>query len=173
MMTLPEPLTGKMAVLVNPEQEMVTQLTAWLVHAGEARLIDGGNRFAAYDLARHLRRQTPHLEAALSRLIIARAFTCYQMVSLLAQTPATAVPLLVSDLLVTFDDDNVSPTESTRLLRLALRHLHRLRQAAPVVIIVRPPHQPARACLLHAVQAAADVVWQREPAVIIPPPTLF
>lgn len=94
------------------------KLTAVCALQGPVRIVDGGNRFDAYQVARHLRRQTTHLEAALNRLTIARAFTCYQMVSLVARTPATAESTLVLDLLATFTDESVTVAESTRLLRL-------------------------------------------------------
>jgi hypothetical protein len=76
----------------------------------------------------------------LSRISVARAFTCYQMVTLLAETPAVASPQLILDLLATFYDESVSTPESFRLLRVGLTHINRLRQQAPIIISVRPPN---------------------------------
>ena len=66
---------------------------------------DGGNRFSAYQVAGMIRRKTVHVESAARRLFIRRAFTCYQMVSLLEDTPAIPTqPYLILDLLATFYD---------------------------------------------------------------------
>jgi hypothetical protein len=46
---------------------------------------------------------------------LSRAFTCYQMLALLAETPAGGPPTLVLDLLDTFYDESVPLHESRRL----------------------------------------------------------
>jgi len=69
------------------------------VNVGELRVLDGGNRFNVYPVARAVRRYTPNLTASLGRICLSRAFTCYQMAALLAKTPADGLPILVIDLL--------------------------------------------------------------------------
>lgn len=160
-------------MLLDPEPELVIAFIAQLALQGAVRLVDGGNRFAAYPLARSLRRHTPHLEEALSRITIARAFTCYQLVSLLAQTTPTAVPTLALDLLATFTDESVDVAESRRLLRLVIQRLHRLRPYVPVVVSLRQPPQPERAVLVTMLTEAADVTLMREAEPIIVNPALF
>ncbi|HSQ17139.1 MAG TPA: hypothetical protein VLM83_05525, partial [Anaerolineales bacterium] len=87
-------------------RQVMTALTARLVQQGAVRLLDGGNSFDGYGLARALHQQTPRWQAALKRISVARAFTCYQMATLLAQTNAVPLPTLVLDLLDTFYDEN-------------------------------------------------------------------
>ncbi|HRQ42698.1 MAG TPA: hypothetical protein PLD25_32700 [Chloroflexota bacterium] len=173
--TLPELPSGKLGLLIAPggARETMMELTAVLAQQGPVCVIDGGNQFAAYQVARHLRRQTPQLEAALGRITLARAFTCYQVVALLTQTPATAVPLLALDLLATFTDESVPVTESFRLWRLVCHHLRRLRHDAPVIVSLRPPPQPERSGLVSLLQEVADVIQMAEASPVARNLTLF
>jgi hypothetical protein len=125
-------------------REIMTIFTAQLALQGPVRVLDGGNRFDAYPLARLIRRHTSELEETLQRIQVARAFTCYQMLALLAQTAEAPVPTLVLDLLATFLDENVALLERRYLLRQVVDHLVRLRGQAPIAISVSPlsPEQP-------------------------------
>lgn len=140
------PLTKQVVVLVAPlaARDAMLDLAAKLSLAGPLRVLDGGNLFNAYRVARAVRRQTALLEDALNGIRLSRAFTCYQMLALLAETPPGATPVLVLDLLCTFYDESVPLAETRRLLDLALSHLRRLAQHAPVVVSTRPPAQSGR-----------------------------
>jgi hypothetical protein len=171
-MTFPPDLAAKnLSLLIGPkaESETMIELAATLALRGPVRVLDGGNRFDAFRLARLIRRQTPQLDQALERVQVARAFTCYQVVTLFEQTPAVTRPQLVLDLLATFYDENVSLKESHRLLRIVLGHLDRLRRQAPVAVSIHPPSQPERAGLVDALKEAADHVLIREtPLMAVP-----
>lgn len=160
MPDLPDVMTGQIALLLGPkaERETMLNLTAVLALRGPVLVLDAGNQFNVYRITRQIRRHTPHLDTVLSQITVARAFTCYQVVSLCSRTPVQAAPYLVFDLLATFDDENVPQQESVRLLRLTLNHLYRLRQSAPVLISARPPRQPDRTALLDILIQAADQV---------------
>lgn len=173
MTTIPNIPAGKLGVLLDPKREMITALTAVLALRGPVRVLAGSNYFDAYKLARQLRRQTPHLEAALNRITIARAFTSYQVLALLTQTPATAVPTLALDLLTTFTDESVNVVECFRLWRLVIGHLNRLREQAPVVVSLRYPPQPNRSGLVTLLTETADIVLERDPEPVIFTPRLF
>ncbi len=123
------------------------ELAARLALSGELRVLDGGNRFNVYPVARTIRRYSPELTAALARIRLARAFTCYQAAAMLAEMPAEPRPLLVIDLLATFYDESVNLNESRRLLAGCIPHLQRLSRCAPVVVSAKPPapRQPERA----------------------------
>jgi hypothetical protein len=105
---------------------------------GNVRVLDCGNRFNIYPLAEVIRKRTSHLAEVMSRIVLSRAFTCYQVTTLLEETDAHPVPTLVLDLLSTFLDESVSLQESSRLLQLGITHLERLSSVAPVVISVKP-----------------------------------
>jgi hypothetical protein len=109
---------------------------------GAVRVLDGGNRFNAYPVARAVRGRAD----VLNRITVSRAFTCYQVLSLLESTPAIqAVPqpdmsfrLVALDLLNTFYDEAVRPPERRQLLRACLAQLERLAVNAGA-ISVHPP----------------------------------
>ena len=151
---------------------LMLELSARLSAAGELRVLDGGNCFNVYPVARAVRRYTSDLTGALARIRLARAFTCYQMAALLAKTPADGLPTLVIDLLATFYDDNAKPTESQRLLADCIFHLKRISQFAPVVVSARLPAPlcAEKRVLADTLQAAAGGSWQLEalPAPKIP-----
>jgi hypothetical protein len=137
---------------------------------GPVRVLDGGNSFNAYQVARALRRHSPDL-AGLERIQLARAFTCYQMLALLESTPQYALPTLVLDMLTTFYDENVPLRECQRLLEASLAHLQRLSRAAPVLVNASWPKAIAseRAQLVEAIEQIADQVYYlEEPAPRLP-----
>ena len=171
MQRLPEPAGQKFALLIGPhaERKAMLELTAALALRGPVRVLDGGNRFDPYIVSRAIRRQTHRLDEALSRIWVARAFTCYQVITLLQEAPSTSAPTLVFDLLATFYDEAVTYAESTRLLRLAIKELHRFRRHAPVVVGVRPPPDGQRLGLVRFLQNAADFTFVQEVEVV---PTL-
>jgi hypothetical protein len=167
MKALPEPLSGRFLLLIAPHAagESMLELAAHLVQRGPLWVMDCGNRFNAYILARKLRRlQRGDLKQVLARIYVSRAFTCYQVTALLEQTPARTDPTLLIDLLDTFYDQSVPLGERRRLLEISLEHLQRLSQQAAVVASLRPPRPPQTdpSGLLDAVRAAADLVWYPE-----------
>jgi len=151
-------------------------LAARLAQRGPLRVLDGGNRFNVYTVARYLRSlEGGNFQAALGRIHVARAFTCYQMVTLLAEASVQPTATLVFDLLDTFYDESVSLIERRRLLAVCLQRLRVLAGATEVVISVRPPPPPHAdpTGLLQAVQSAADRVLFQEEVLPALPPRLF
>jgi hypothetical protein len=167
MKTLPALYPNQMHLLVaaRPARyELVNAAIARLACNGPVRLLDGGNCFQAHRIARLLRRSTSAMSDALSNIHIARAFTCYQVVTLLVETPAVPVPTLVLDLLTTFQDENVPLHERRRLLVVSLSHLRRLSQRAPTLVSVALEGADLSAELLDLLEEAADQKWRFEPA---------
>ena len=161
----PLPASGVTLVIGLPERESLLGMIARLALGGPVRVVVGGNRFDAYRLARLVRRHTVQVDETLGRVQVVRPFTCYQTVTLLAQSQGGA-PLFVLDLLATFADDNVSDRESARLLRLAATHLRRCGKQAPVLVTARPLAAAGRQGLLAILEAAADRLLYNQP-----PPT--
>jgi len=177
MNALTLPLANRMLVLIAPHaaNTMMLELAARLVLAGELRVLDGGNRFNVYPLARTIWRYTAELTAALVRIQLTRAFTCYQVTAMLAGMAADNRPLLALDLLATFYDENISLEESRRLLADCIPHLRRLSRFAPVVVSTKPPASlcAERAVLAETLQAAASGAWQLEALPAPQAPTLW
>lgn len=157
-------------LLAGPHSMNSTILTAIarLGERGAVRVLDGGNRFNAYTVARAAHGRPEVLE----RITVSRAFTCYQVLSLLEGTPAIQFPFVVLDFLSTFYDESVQVGERKRLLRACISHLNRLEQAAGGVVSVHPPTVPSPAAreLLDILQFAAMDTYHVQMAAPAPEP---
>ena len=164
MQQLPDAASRKIVLLIGrrAERETLLDFTAVLALRGPVRVLDAGNCFDPYHVSRAIRRQTAQLDQALARISVARAFTCYQVITLLQETPSTPMPHLIFDLLATFYDQAVTYTESYRLLQMAVGHLFRLRRQAPVIVSARPVPKGGQPGLLEFLQRAADLVLLQE-----------
>jgi hypothetical protein len=187
MNTLPDLSPGRWMLVIAPHaaNPLMMELAARLARLGPVRIVDGGDRFRAHIVARSLRRNPPpvdpRLHAALERIQLARAFTCYQLVTLLEdltcaapRQPQGRLPTLALDLLSTFYDENVSLAESRRLLDLCLAYLQGLSAEGPLAVSVRPPRAAGpRSSLVDQLAVAAGQVVRLEPDSPPQQPRLF
>ena len=152
---LPVLKTGKLIVLYTLDAartESMTLITE-LGLRGAVTILDGGNRY---------------------RLFSRRAFTCYEMNTLLGSTPSLNQPYLILDLLNTFYDDHVPAPEAARLLVSCLNQIQRLLLSGPVVVTLAPPLVNERAFLFEQVCRKADEVLIKEVPIYQPvQPSLF
>src|SRR3990172_2834304 len=129
--------------------------------------------FRSYTVAQALRRHTGQVEAALARIRISRAFTCYQVAALLAETPALPASTVALDLLATFRDESVPLWERRRLLAVCREHLRRLASQAPLLVSVTAQGASGADELLVMLEEAADQVWRFAPPLPPAAPRLF
>ena len=156
---------GHLYLLVAPYpavDQLCDSLIARLALAGAVRVLDGGNRFNAHQIARSIRRQSFQLEAILKRIAIARAFTCYQMAALLAEQTVDQFPLLALNLLSTFHDENVPISDRVRLLQLCIVDLKRLAARSSVLVSATPATTPYGVTFLECLSTAAEQNWRLE-----------
>ena len=165
-----EPKAGCWRLLVGPSS-LNTSLLQGIAqvpvgeHSGEragVHVLDGGNRFNGYLLARAARGR-PEI---LNHITVARAFTCYQVLALLESTPASGGPFVILDLLRTFYDESVQGGERKRLLRACITQMQRLEQGSGGLVSVHPPAlaSPVAVELLGMLQeAAADTFFVQPP----------
>lgn len=113
--------------------------SAALAALGGATVLDGGNQFNAFRVARAVRWNTVELRAQLDTLRVARAFNCYQMLTLCQMAPRNGKPCLALDLLETFEGEEVELSERMRLLRLCVQQLQQVNRQAPVVVSLSLP----------------------------------
>ena len=145
-------------------QKMHTLLVE-LALTDPVKVLIGGNRYDHYRINYALAAATPFYEYALEHHIrLSRAETCYQMVELLTQTQADAVPCLVLDLLTTFDDESVPEREIDQLLFESILQLRRLGRRTDVTVSAHAPGK--RPQLLKALEQAVNHVEG-------PPTTVF
>jgi len=88
-------------------------------------------------LTRSIRRRTLQIQAVLDRMQVARAFTCFQVVSLLEATLDPKGPVFILRLLATYTDEMIPVYERLRLLKQVDGHIERLQGKVPVVVTVR------------------------------------
>jgi hypothetical protein len=173
---LPVLKVGKWIALYAPDAARTESMTliAELGLRSAVTILDGGNRYKPYQVATLLRRKTVNVSTAARRLFSRRAFTCYEMNTLLASTPSQQGPYVILDLLNTFYDDHVRLPEACRLLDLCLEQIQRLALFSPLVVTLASPLTKERAFLLERVCQKADEVFVREiPAPQPVQPALF
>ena len=116
------------------------QLAAHLALNRTVRILDCGNRGDMYRIAKTLRGLTPDPVAVMSRVLLSRAFTCYQAEALLRNSRDLArTPILILDLLATFLDESVGTSEIGRLFRDTQDHLKTIAAQNFVIVSVSPP----------------------------------
>jgi hypothetical protein len=172
------PNSGQISLLIAPSVTIaiLMEMTAQMAMQTRLLVLDGGNRFDGYGLARALRKRTADLDAALQNVLLSRVFTCYQMKALLSEMDHNSMPLLVLDILATFLDENVKLPARQDLLADCLVDLQRLSQSAPVILWVRKRSLPGieDEGLLDQVLAASQKTWQFEnPGPVARQMTLF
>ena len=143
----------------NRHAPIIPDLIAELALRGPVTVLDGSNCFPAYRIAQLIRRKSLQVDAISKRIFVQRAFTCYQMTSLLENAPAVAQPHIILDLLSTFQDDQVSPNEAGRLLTICLSHIERLCLVAPVAVTLEPAILAEKEFLLKRVSEQADEIF--------------
>jgi hypothetical protein len=165
MQSLPVLTPGKLSLLVAPRaflKQAMPPLIARQALSGRLHVLDGGNCFNAYGVSRALRRQSHQMPDHLENIMVARAFTCYQVVTLLSETWTDGLPVLALELLATFYDENVRISERRRLLEHSLAHLQRLSRSTSVAITANIPPPTGQEQWLRMLEESASQVWQLE-----------
>ena len=153
---------GSYDLVIAPHAGMplITVISARLALTGTLRVLDCGNRYNVYPIAREIRRRSIAVDASMDNILITRAFTSYQVLAMLKRERAQA-PVLVIDLLATYLDEDIDLVESRRLLRYSIAELARLSQSAPLLVTVKPllPISAEREPLLQALARSAKIVY--------------
>lgn len=152
--------TGSLVVFCgrHAARAQATAAITGLALRGPVTVLDNGNRFQPYRVARLLRFETQNVAGVAQRLIVRRAFTCYQTLALLQGTPSLRNPYVILDLLANFYDEGVSIKEVGRLLANCLAQIERLKAFAPILVTLGPTRVDDRAFLLQELLAVADRV---------------
>jgi len=163
----------------TPTRALLACLTVLAARGHPVRVFDGGNRFDGYFVARLARRLGPEPRPILERILLSRAFTCFQIAELIENAPPIEprrplAALFVLDLLTTFYDESVPLRDAERLLSTTLAHLKRLAASGPVIVGAREPRVlvKERWSLLDQLQVAADAAWLLRAPAETPPEQL-
>jgi hypothetical protein len=160
---LPALKPGKITIAFGASA-FLPALLAELALRGTVVVLDGGNRFPAYRIAREIRKRSIRVKEAANRIHLRRAFTAYQVVHLLESAQFSRHPHIILDLLTTFQDDQVTPREAERLLAICLDHIQRLSLAAPIALCLDPHTTEEKTFLLkHLTNRADEIFFVTEP----------
>ncbi len=154
---------NKLTVILASNLDHIPDLIAELALLGPVTVLDGGNCFPAYRIAHLIRRKSIQVQEILKRILIRRAFTCYQMLHLLESAASIAHPHIILNPLSTFQDDQVTPREADRLLILCLSHTERLSLLSPVVMSLDLFLQEEKSFLLQRICDQADQIFSLNP----------
>jgi hypothetical protein len=94
----------------------------------------------------------------LERIQVQRAFICFEVVKLLERTTASKAPVVVLDVLATFQDENVKVQTRAFLLERSLEHFQRLAQGGGLAVSVTPPASQENMPLFQRLCEAASQV---------------
>jgi hypothetical protein len=119
------------------ERQNITELITALCLRGPLHVLAGSDWLPSYGLTRLIRHQTHEVKQTLKHVRMARAFTCYQLLDLIANIRPDDEPLLILDFLNTFQDDDIPLPVRFRVLRQCCAHLQRLAFRKPVVIFAQ------------------------------------
>jgi hypothetical protein len=129
--------------------------------------IDGGNTFKLYQITRLAKLHQLDPKQVLDRIYLSRAFTAYQMTSLILQKLEDAVKncnaklVIISDIAAMFLDKDVQDEEAKRIFsQVATRLLNFAREQGVIVVATYPPHQDSQRnlCLQTLTCGRANVV---------------
>lgn len=110
----------------------------------------GDNRFDPYAVARFARSQQKSSEEALGRILVARAFTAYQLDELIHRLDPPRIPegaydvVIVSGVCAAFLDEDVADSDAARLFYRSLWRLRDLAQEGLTLLLTESEAQKQR-----------------------------
>ncbi len=152
---------------------MASYTAGWMASRGmEVIMLDGANRFDPYVISSFARKALIAPEEILKRIRIARAFTCYQMATLmerlgsllktLGTPPQQKIQVILLGLLNTFLDEDVPEREVGPLLERTLEHVKNMAsEGVPFILFQSSVASGSkRAYLMKRVSHFSDLVWK-------------
>ena len=151
-----------MIEIVGSQHKKITELIAALGLRGSLYTIAGSDWVPSYGLARSLRLKTVEVKRVLDRTRLARAFTCYQMLDLLASTRPDGNPVLVLNFLHTFYSPDIPLHVRMRVLKQCCQHLERLSYYEPVAVLIEQTTEDDYQRFHQVVSPIADEIFQMD-----------
>src|SRR5262245_16372367 len=170
-------LSSSRMVMVCGEQAWAlgVQFAAQMAcESAQSLYLCGDNRFDPYAVARFARSQQKSPEEALGRILVARAFTAYQLDELIHRLDPPRTPpktleddcdvVIVSGICAAFLDEDVADSDAARLFYRSLWRLRDLAQEGLTLLLTESvaPKQTYRAHFLTDLFRASSVVMRLE-----------
>lgn len=167
MRLLPELSKGHLYLLLAPhfiQHPLLNEFIARLALRGEVQVLVCGNRFDVHAIARCLCRHTEALEPALKRIHLARAFTCYQVLSLLRQHRDADRATIITDLPDLFYDESAPQEERLKLFQDCLDELKHLSRDVQTLVTASPALHlhPQQEAFLALLKDHIQTLWELE-----------
>jgi len=156
------PLSLRLVITDRHEKQKIVELIAASALRGPLYIIAGSEWIPSYSVAHSIRRSTVELERVLKGVRLARAFTCYQLLDLLAAAPVDGCPVLVLNFLHTFFSPDIPLSVRLRTLRECCHHLRRLSRHQPVTVFALRIPVKDYEIFYPILAASADEVLQPE-----------
>ena len=152
-------------------------VAGWMAgHGMEILLLDGANRFDPYTVSSFARSVLVSPETLLKKIRIARAFTCYQMATLMGEklvhllrrekslSPGQETWVILLGPVTTFLDEDVPEREVRPLFERALKRVEEMTaEKIPFLIFQSPIHPHSkRSYLMRRLLKFSDLVWKIE-----------
>lgn len=150
---------GERNVLRSAMQELVDRFAM----QEAVQVIVGGNWISFDGLPLLLGERAGSLYEILDHISVSRAETCYQMVDTLLALQPSSAPLIITDMLASFYEEDLTEQEVGTLLRKCLDRIKYLSQFAPV--LVDAESDAARPKLLARLEDCADTRFYFQAAV--------
>lgn len=148
---------GDSDVLHDAMQEFIDRLGM----RGAVQVIVGGNRISFDHLPLILGEQIGNVYEIMDRILVSRAETCYQMQDVLKTLQPSLMPIVITDMLDSFYEEDLTSKEVTLLLQKCILHIQRLSETAPVVISAIG--NPSRPNLLELIERNSDERFYFQP----------
>ena len=174
----PWPLALSLLVFGASMRPLTAAAAAWGVAQGlQVFVVDAANRFDPYQLAREGRKRGLPPDQVLSRVQVARAFTCHQLVQLVQEGLPAALAGVERALVIIlgpcslFYDEQVPITERRRLFRTLVGALAGIKQRAALWFL--QPELPPQVANQHfgrlLARLADQVIRVEDSQSVVPP----
>ena len=141
---------------------IIELITHWVLR-GSFYLIAAGEWLPHHDDLRYsIYRYTSAINEVLENLVLARPFTCYQLLDLLMEVDKYNRPVLILDTLHLFYDPNVELSLRDSVLEKCCHYVRRLSFSTPVALLVRDVAGDEYARFFPVVAAMADDIIESE-----------
>lgn len=127
----------------------------------QVQVIAGGNRVSFEQLPHLLGEQAGNVYEIVDRISVSRAETCYQMFDVLSALAPSTMPLVITDMLEPFYEEDLSIAEVNLLLKKCLECIKELSLAAP--ILISAGGDPSRPSLLEMLEQNAGMRFYFQP----------
>jgi hypothetical protein len=141
---------GEPSTLFQAMQELIDRCAL----RGPVRVVVGGNRISFDHLPLILGDQTADFYEIFDRILVSRAETCFQMFDVLRALEPSPAPIVITDMLNSFYEEDIPMTEVSPLLQDCITRIKEISQHGPVLI--GASGNPERVQLMQMLEEAAD-----------------